>query len=155
MDDPRTASIQALVEPLLADRQLELVELTCRPQSGRFLIRVLVDKVGGVTIADCARTNQILGTALEQSGVMADDSYLLEVSSPGLDRPLLSRRDYERALGEELKLTLRGENGGFKETQGMLLAVQSEAVVLKTVAGNVTLSMTQIQSAKKIIRFKA
>ena len=99
MDDPQATSIRTLVEPLLADQRMELVELTCRPQSGGLLLRLLVDQVGGVTIRDCARMNQILGEALERSGLMAEDHYMLEVSSPGLDRPLVSRRDYERALG--------------------------------------------------------
>jgi ribosome maturation factor RimP len=152
MDDPRTESIKAFVEPLLAEQRTELVELLCRPQGGGILLRLLVDKVGGVTIQECARLNQLLGQALDASGLMAQDSYVLEVSSPGLDRPLVSKRDYERAVGEELKLVLHTDEGRVRDTQGILLAVQPEAVVLKTTAGNVTLPMVQIRSAKKVIR---
>ncbi len=152
MDDSRVPAIQALVEPILTDVNMELVELTCRPQGRQLLVRVLVDKVGGVTIQQCARANQLIGQALEATSLI-EGGYTIEVSSPGLDRPLVSKRDFERALGEDLRLELMGEAGRVKELQGMLLAVQSEAVVLKTTSGNLTLPFAQIRMAKKAVRW--
>src|SRR3989338_2925547 len=137
MDDPRLPAIQALIEPILADREMELVELTCRPQGRQLLLRLLVDKVGGVTIQQCARVNQLIGEALEAANLI-EESYLVEVSSPGLDRPLVTKRDFERALGEELHVGFSLEDGRVRELQGMLLAVQPEAIVLKMASGNVT-----------------
>ena len=152
MNDVRAVSIQALLEPILSDRAMELVELSCRPASGQLLIRVLVDKVGGVTIAQCAQVNQQLSQALESSNLI-EGSYTIEVSSPGLDRPLISKRDFERAIGEDLQVTVKTNDGRFKDMQGMLLAVQPEAVVVKTTSGNVTVPMAQIQTAKKALRW--
>lgn len=152
MDDAHLAELQALVEPILTACEMELVELTCRPQGAQQLIRILVDKVGGVTLAECARANQRIGNALETAELI-EGSYAIEVSSPGLDRPLVSRRDFERALGEELVVGLAAEGNRMKTLEGILLAVQPEAVVLKLPAGNVTVPFGEIRTAKKAIRW--
>ena len=131
---------------------MEQVELTCRPQSGQLMIRLLVDRVGGVTIQQCAQANQQIRNAIEASGIVPEN-YTVEVSSPGLDRPLVTKRDFERAIGEDLKLDIRIDAGRFKELSGMLLAVQPEAVVVKTPQGNVTVAMTEIRIAKKALRW--
>ena len=152
MDDPRLAAIQALIEPILADDSFELVELTARPHGRQLLVRLLVDKVGGVTIAQCARVNQLIGQALDAASLI-EESYTIEVSSPGLDRPLVSKRDFERAVGEELVVDLTSEEARFRELQGMLLAVGQEAIVLKTSSGNITVPLAQIRTAKKALRW--
>lgn len=152
MSDTRTTHIQALVEPILAERQMELVELTCRPQGGGLHVRLLVDQVGGVTIQRCAKVNQLIGQALDAASVI-EGSYTIEVSSPGLDRPLVSKRDFERAIGEDLQLEIRIDESRGKELRGMLLAVQPEAIVVKTGAGNLTVPLTQIRAAKKTLRW--
>ena len=152
MDEALTVQVQALVEPILAEQGMELVELTCRPQSGQQLVRLLVDKIGGVTIQQCARVNQVVGQALEAANLI-EASYMVEVSSPGLDRPLASKRDFERALGEDVVVELSVGEGRTKQLQGMLLAVQHEAIVLKMPAGNVTAPFAEIRAAKKAIRW--
>ena len=146
------ADIQALVEPILADRSLELVEVTCRPQGRQQLVRLLVDKVSGVTIQQCVQVNQRIGEALEAAHLI-EGSYTVEVSSPGLDRPLVTKRDFERALGEELRVGVAQPEGRVTELDGRLLAVQHEAIVLKTHAGNVTVPFGDIRGAKKAIRW--
>ena len=145
-------AIRALIEPVVAEQDTELVELTCRPQGQQVLIRLLVDKPGGITIAQCARINRRLSDALEAANLI-EESYTVEVSSPGLDRPLAAKRDFERALGEEIWLDVRIGEGRFSETRGMLLAVQEEAIVLKTPAGNVTIPLTDIRLAKKAVKW--
>ena len=144
--------IQALVEPILAERGMELVELTCRSQGREQVVRLLVDKVGGVTIAQCAHVNQQIGSALDTANLI-EGSYTVEVSSPGLDRQLTTKRDFERALGEDLQVGVADPEGRVREVHGMLLAVQHEAVVLKTPQGNVTVPFTDIRIAKKAIRW--
>ena len=152
MDDPRLPAIQALIEPILADREMEVVELTCRPQGRQLLLRLLVDKVGGVTIQQCAKVNQLIGEVLKAANLI-EENYLIEVSSPGLDRPLSTKRDFERALGEELHVDFSIEDGRVRELQGMLLAVQPEAIVLKTISGNITVPFAQIRTAKKALKW--
>ena len=149
---PFLAGIQAIAEPILADRSLELVELTCRPQARQQLVRLLVDQVGGVTIQQCAQVNQLISSALAAANVI-EGSYTVEVSSPGLDRPLLTKRDFERALGEELWVGAAQPDGRIRGLDGMLLAVQHEAIVLKTPSGNITIPFGDIRGAKKAIRW--
>ena len=152
MDDLRTAVVQQLAEPLVSAQSLELVELSIRPHGGQAVVRLLVDKPGGVTLQQCARLNQDLSQALETANVF-EERYTVEVSSPGLDRPLESRRDYERAVGEEIALNVAREDGRLSDVSGTLLAVQPEAVVLKTPGGNLTIAMSQIRRAKKALRW--
>ena len=152
MDGVQLAQIHAVVEPILADREMELVELSVRPQGRQQLIRLLMDKVGGVTIQQCAKVNALIGAALETANVV-EGSYTIEVSSPGLDRPLVSKRDFERALGEDLRIQSAGADGRIQEFDGMLLAVQHEAIVMQTVSGNVTVPFGEIRSAKKAMRW--
>ncbi|MBI3020909.1 MAG: hypothetical protein HYY59_02770, partial [Candidatus Omnitrophica bacterium] len=90
--------------------------------------------------------------ALEAANLF-DGSYTIEVSSPGLDRPLVSKRDFERALGEDIHVEVVREEGKAQELHGMLLAVQHEAIVLKMASGNVTLPFAQIRAAKKALRW--
>ena len=152
MDETLASRIEALAAPILAERDIELVELTCRPQGGQVLIRFLVDRVGGITIQQCAQVNQLIGRAVE-AAAMIESGYAIEVSSPGLDRPLVNKRDFERAIGEDLMVERQLEDGRLKELAGMLLAVQHEAIVLKTGAGNITVPFTQIRAAKKALRW--
>ena len=113
---------------------------------------LVVERVGGVAIQQCASANQAIGQALDASGLVPE-RYTVEVSSPGLDRPLTTKRDFERAIGEELALEIRAGEGRFKPLEGMLLAVQPEAVVVKTPEGNLTVPMGEIRIAKKAIRW--
>lgn len=154
MDDSRLTQVCTLIEPILADHQAELVELTCRPQGGQLSIRLIVDAVGGVTLKRCADINRVIGAALDASGLV-EERHTIEVSSPGLDRPLKTRRDFERAVGEELKVHVRSDDGRSTEFGGMLLAVTPEAIVLKTEQGNVTVPQHQIVWALKAIRWSS
>lgn len=152
MSDPRITAIQSIVEPILAERGVELVELTARPQGRQALIRLLVDKPGGITLAQCAGLNNQIGQALEAANVI-EESYTVEVSSPGLDRPLTRKRDFERAVGEPLQLDVKIEEGRYRPLEGVLLAVQPEAVVLQLPDGNVTVPFADIRIAKKVIKW--
>jgi ribosome maturation factor RimP len=149
---PDASAIHAVVEPILAQHAMELVELSCRPHGGQLHVRLLVDRVGGVTIQQCAQVNQRIGEALEGAALI-EGSYTIEVSSPGLDRPLASRRDFERALGEDLRVDVSTEDGRSREVTGMLLAVQHEAIVVKTGSGNVTVPFGAIRFAKKALKW--
>ncbi len=153
MDDVRVALIQQLAQPILAQTNTELVELFCHRQGGQLMVRLLVDKVSGITIQECAQLNQRLRAVLDAQASL-QDSYTLEVSSPGLDRPLASKRDFERAIGDEIQVeVLREGDRGPRPVRGRVLAVQHEALVLTTSAGNVTIPFTQIQRAKKALQW--
>ncbi len=151
MDDPRAETIRELAEPVLASASAEIVELSVHRRGGQTMVRFLVDKVGGVTIQECARLNRLIGQALDDANLLLD-SYTLEVSSPGLDRPFALKRDYERAIGEDVDVQLN-PTGKSRRIEGMLLAVQDQAIVVTTGSGNVTIPFEQIHVAHKAIRF--
>ncbi|MBI4343500.1 MAG: ribosome maturation factor RimP [Candidatus Omnitrophica bacterium] len=154
MEDPRAAAVRQLAEPLVSEQALELVELSVLSQGGQALVRLLVDAPGGVTLQQCARLNQDIGRALEAANVF-EERHTVEVSSPGLDRPLVSRRDYERALGEPVAMSVARDDGRTTDVHGVVLAVQPdpEAVVVKTAGGNLTVPLGQIRWAKKALRW--
>ena len=152
MDEGQLQVVKQLAEPVLSGAEAELVELSWHRQGRQVVIRFLVDKVGGVTIQDCARLNQRIGEALDAADCLAEP-YTLEVSSPGLDRPLVTRRDFERAVGEPIEVELTVSGGGSHRLTGTVLAVQPEAIVLMTEAGNVTIPLTHIHSAMKAIQW--
>lgn len=154
MDDPKILAIRQVAEPILAERQLELVELVTHRQGRQWLIRLLVDAVGGVTIQRCAKANRLIADAIEAANLF-EERFTVEVSSPGLDRPLVSRRDFERAIGQELKLELVGDDGRPTVVEGMVLAVQAEAIVVTIPAGNITIPLASIRLAKKAIHFRS
>ena len=152
MEPTQGTAIRALAEPMLAERHAELVELAFHPQGRGQLIRFLVDRVGGITLQQCAQLNQAIAQALEAANLI-EGPYTIEVSSPGLDRPLVTKRDFERALGERLRLQLTLEAQRTKDLEGVLLAVQEQAIVLNTVSGNVTIPLADIRTAKKAMRW--
>jgi ribosome maturation factor RimP len=152
MDDQHLGAIRQLVEPLLAERQTELVELGLYPQSGGWLLRVLVDRPGGINLADCAAFNQALGQAVDAAGLI-ESHYTVEVSSPGLDRPLTTRRDFERAIGKEVVVQLHTPDGRYQERRGMVQGAGHEALVLKTPAGMLTLAWAEVKLGKQQLRW--
>ena len=156
MEEAQLAAIQEVAVSILGLYSMELVECAAHRAGRQWLIKLLVDKIGGINIHECARANRAIGEALEAANILAEP-YALEVSSPGLDRPLKSPRDFERAIGEEVHVQLRQPLavGAVSLTQvtGSVLAVQPEAVVFTTSAGNVTVPLESIQLAKKSIRW--
>ena len=152
MDEAQRDAIRLLAEPILSAARLELVELTLRRHGGQVSVRLLVDKVGGVTIQDCARLNRLIGQVLDNANIF-QEHYTVEVSSPGLDRPLVSKRDFERAIGEELEMELLEAIGSSQQVKGRLLAVQPDALVITTSAGNLVVPLARIRRALKAINF--
>lgn len=102
---PMIDKIKAIVETILQEEQVELVEIVFRKEAGRQVLRLLVDKDGGIQMVDCARLNEKIGQALDQADII-QESYAIEVDSPGIDRPFKTKRDYERAIGRLVRVTL-------------------------------------------------
>ena len=126
--------VKELVAPLLEGRQVELVELICQPQGGRLLLRFLVDTARGIRLDELGSLNQAIGALLDEHEVISD-RYLLEVSSPGLDRSLKSPADFERLIGRRIRvMTVVAVNSRW-EYAGELLNANEEAILLKLDSG--------------------
>ncbi|MFH1045818.1 MAG: ribosome maturation factor RimP [Candidatus Omnitrophota bacterium] len=129
MDGFLKDTIRELVLSLLEQQNVELVELLIGRHQGRTLLRFLVDKPGGITIDQCARLNHEIGQILDQQDPLLE-KYLLEVSSPGLDRLLVSTRDFQRCQGKTIKLALREQVEGQNTWKGRVLSVDETSVVI-------------------------
>lgn len=138
--EPVADRLQKIVSPILWTLGLELVDVICVGQGSRSVVRVLISKPGGVTIADCEQAHKALGPALDVADPFPH-AYTLEVSSPGLDRPFKRLQDYQRAIGKEVSLKLRQPLEGQWKITGRLMNVDEQAVVLDLIMSKMTKSI--------------
>src|SRR5882724_10347198 len=127
LDVDRVREIAARVA---ASADLEIVEVELRGGGKARMLRIFIDKPGGVTHEDCANLSRELGTILDVEDVIPGASYLLEVSSPGLDRKLIRPADYQRFTGSRVKLTTRQPVNGNRFFEGKLESFQQGRLTL-------------------------
>lgn len=122
--------IEALTGPLLRAHGLELVDLEFRRQGRRGLLRLFIDKPGGVGVEDCRRVSEEFGDLLDVSDLIPE-SYDLEVSSPGLDRELRKEREFRWAVGKRIRLWTLEPFEGRRELAGRLTGVTEGSLTLE------------------------
>ncbi len=120
--------------PLLAEHSFELVDVEYVKEGGNWYLRAYIDKEGGITVDDCEVISRTLSDWLDREDFIAD-SYTLEVSSPGLGRPLKKDKDFERSLGEAVELRLYKPRDKQKEFAGILKGYDRETVTVETEDG--------------------
>jgi ribosome maturation factor RimP len=147
--------LQEIISPILWTLGLELVDVVCVGQGPRSVVRVLINKPGGVTITDCEQAHKALGPALDVADPFPH-AYTLEVSSPGLDRPFKRLQDFQRAIGKEVSFKLRQPVEGQWKVTGRLMEVDERAVVLAVGAPRMSQPMSldreMIAEAKLVIK---
>jgi len=122
---------EELLLPILEAEKLSLVDVEYVKEAGTWYLRAYIDKDGGVTIDDCENVSRALSEKMDQSDFIPD-AYILEVSSPGLGRPLKKDKDYTRNMGKEIELrTYKKENEG-QEFMGTLKSFDKETLTLET-----------------------
>ncbi|SPE45330.1 Ribosome maturation factor RimP [Candidatus Sulfotelmatobacter sp. SbA7] len=114
-----------------ASSGVEVVEVDMRGSGGARRLRVFIDKPGGVTHEDCANFSRELSTILDVEDAVPGGSYVLEVSSPGLDRKLSRPADFERFTGSRVKLTTRTPVNGNRHFEGRLQSFQDGRLTLE------------------------
>jgi ribosome maturation factor RimP len=127
---------QALVEPVVAAEGIELVDLEFIREREGWILRVFIDKPGGVNLDDCSHVSRALDTALDVEDIIPHE-YHLEVSSPGLNRPLKKAAHFEKAQGKRVKVKTYGPIGdpGRKNFTGILKQVNAEVVTVDVEGG--------------------
>ncbi|MDP3025370.1 MAG: ribosome maturation factor RimP [candidate division Zixibacteria bacterium] len=115
--------------PLIEEEDLELVELDLVGKPPHYILRIFVDKAGGVKVEECADLSRRLSDYLDTEDLIRG-RYTLEVSSPGLERPLLSLDDFRRKIGERVKIDLKFPLDEKKEIKGEIVEVRENEVVL-------------------------
>ena len=124
------AKIEELVTPDLAKEQVELVDLTYQKSHGGWTLSFYLDKPGGITLDDCETWSRRLDVLIEAASLF-DRPYVLEVASPGLDRPLRKTKDFEKYAGQKVHARLYAPINGQKNFHGVLLGADESVVRLE------------------------
>lgn len=118
-------SVKTLIAPIIESRQLELVDVEFKREGPNTYLRIFIDKAEGVTLDDCQSISQECELALDVENII-QTQYILEVSSPGLDRPLKKREDYQRFQGRLMKIKTYRPLDGQKKFLGYLQGITEE-----------------------------
>jgi ribosome maturation factor RimP len=119
--------ISLIALPIVQESSLELVDVELVPSGRRWLLRIYIEREGGVTISDCERVSRELDRILDVEDVI-DHPYVLEVSSPGLMRPLKKKKDFERYKGKRCKIIARSPVDGKIDFRGEIVDVLGDDV---------------------------
>lgn len=122
--------IRQIAERVTESEGIELVDVQLLGGGKQRVLRLFIDKPAGVTHADCENVSQQVGTILDVEDVIPGEGYTLEVSSPGVDRPLFKPRDYERVVGQKVKVQLRLPRENRKRFEGLLEAFDGTKLTL-------------------------
>ena len=141
--------LRELIEPTVASLGFELVGVLWRGGRSRGLVRIYIDRVGGVTVNDCAEVSHRVSGVLDVEGPVPGE-YDLEVSSPGVDRPLFVERDFVRFAGADLKVTLRRPIAGRRRLTGTLRGYEDGVVLVDEHGVEHRFAIPEIESARLI-----
>ncbi len=140
--------ITQLSEQAVTGTPIEIVEVQLRGAGKARLLRVYIDKPGGVTHEDCALLSERLGKLLDEEDAIPGDSYTLEVSSPGLDRKLTKPRDFERVVGQKIKVAVHQPIRGQTRFEGQLKELACGVLEIETPSGELLqVPLEQVQKA--------
>ena len=140
--------VSHLAEPLLHEFDLEMVDIEFRFERGRWILRVFIDKEGGVMVDDCTNVSRELGDLIEAEDII-DYPYALEISSPGLNRPLKKESDFIRSIGKMVKLRMSRPINRRKNFTGRLANVREGMISLLVDDSNlVELPLKEIDKAR-------
>jgi len=145
--------IKEIIEPVLQGERVELVEIIFRREAGRQVLRLLVNKDNGIQLSDCVELNRKIGRVLDENDIIGE-SYVIEVDSPGIDRPFKTRRDYERAVGRLVRVTLNEKISDKKEYIARLEEVSDAGVKIDiNKKGVMEIPFEKISRAREEIEF--
>ena len=140
-------AINEIIERVTAREGLELVHWETVGPRNHFVLRIFIDKPGGVTINDCERVSNQVGTLFDVEDLIPNQ-YTLEVSSPGIERGLYKRADYERFAGSRVRLRTAEPIGGQRNFKGTLIGLSGDTVSLEAdAAGRIDIPFEQIAKA--------
>ena len=142
----------SLIEPMLEDFGFELVEVEYLTMQGRWILRLYIDKEGGVTIDDCVDVSRDLGDIIDVKEII-DHEYVLEVSSPGLNRPLRKEKDFIKMIGSRIKLKMTRDLNGQKNFTGTLKDYNNRIIFLETDGKLIELSFSDVEKSNLIYDF--
>lgn len=152
MDGPKVSQVREIAEAVVKDNFLELFELKSRPQGGKLVLTVVIDKKSGpITVEDCSLVSRDLEKRLDELDLI-ETAYLLEVSSPGLDRPLRNLEDCERFKGRTAQFVFHELVEGQMSLQGKLGEIADGKVEVKLDKNrNLLVSFEAVKTARLVV----
>ena len=143
--------LKKIILPILEEQSLELVELNFIRASRKPILKLLVDKkYGGISLEECAELNKCIGDILDAQGIMSD-RYILEVSSPGLDRPLKTKSDFLRYINRRVRFFLSESINGRTELEGVISRVDDDIVYVDIDGNIIDIPLAKINKAKQTL----
>jgi len=152
MRDALTRTARELGEPLCAAEMMDLVHVECQREAAGRVLRLFIDKPGGVTLDDCSRISRQMSDLLDVH-VDFEGTYHLEVSSPGVDRPVSKPADFQRFTGQQIEIRVAPKIAGKKKVKGTLDGIRTadDVVTVVTEDGPIEIPRTRITRARLII----
>ncbi len=144
-----TSKLTKLVRPLVAELGYEFVGLEHSSNPKNAVLRIYIDHDDGIGLDDCTRVSREVAALLDVEDPISGH-YNLEISSPGLDRPLFTPGQFEQFAGEEVKVTLFAPKEGRRKFKGRILGVQGESVQLNVDDAEIALDFVNIAKAKLV-----
>jgi ribosome maturation factor RimP len=142
--------VEELVRPVVEASGLELWDVSFRKEGGRMVLRVMVDRAGGVDLDAISTTSERLSRRLDLEGFSPERAYSLEVSSPGLERALREPRHFERSVGERVRVKTVAPVGGRRVHEGALVSADAEAIVIASDGGELRVPYADVASARTV-----
>ena len=141
-----TENISSLIEPVLDDLGFELFDIEFLSERGRWVLRIYIDGEGGIRLDDCALVSREIGDLIEVKDIIKHP-YVLEVSSPGLNRPLKREKDCEMAIGKKIKVNMLIPLNGRRNFTGYLRNFMGGLLYLETENGLIQIPFQDIKKA--------
>jgi ribosome maturation factor RimP len=144
--------VETVALPVLEEFGLELVEVQYRREQSGWILRLIIDKQDGISLGDCAAVSREISQLLDIEDFI-DQAYSLEVSSPGLNRPLKRIAEFERFVGRKAKIKTIEPIGGEHVFVGKINRTEGESIVLEVGTKEVTILFSQIAKARLEVEF--
>lgn len=144
--------VKEIAEGYVAAHGIEIVDVMYRREQQGMVLRILADTPEGITIRECEEFNNFLSEALDKEDAI-QDRYILEISSPGLDRPIKTDRDFERSMGRELEITTFEAIDGRKTHDGALVGMDKDNIVIENDGVSTVVPKNKIALARLKIEF--
>ena len=144
--------VREIIRPAVNDQGLDLVDVEFKKESKNWYLRIYIDKRQGVTVDDCQKISHQIEDLIEIESIVSQQ-YILEVSSPGLDRPLKSERDFLRNENRRVKVTTFSPVQSRKNFSGTIKAIRDKSLVLDEKGIDLEIPLEKIAKAKLVIHF--
>lgn len=147
-------AVKPMIEQTIEKCGAEMFDARFFGAHGRSVLRITIDKQGGVSIADCEEVSREVGKMLDEQGFFGEKSYTLEVSSPGIDRPLKTERDFKRIVNKNVTVNLKESLNGKKVLKGVVDKCEDGVLYIIKDGQTVEIKLDDITSGKEEISFK-